>query len=161
MSHHGFDANDHRTLRLAVPEFTPELLERYIRYQEECLRHAGEGRVDEVRLSDGHVKGLEATGLSSEDVGKIGAVVRAYAGTISTIRRLEKRREELLARVGGLDESAAASERELAARLELETKKLGTLDILISRYGKSVIEVLSAREGKLLELHERTSALFR
>lgn len=153
--------HDDRTLRLTVPLFTPELLGKYLEFQETSLAHAESGTVDEQRLAAAHRIGVEKTGLTSEQVGTIGNIVRAFAGTLWTISHLERRLGEIRERLTSGNSPSVASDEDLQKRLNLELTRLKNLGQLVSRYGRPTIEVMQQHEKRIVALHERTGRVFR
>lgn len=153
--------HDDRTLRLTVPAFGPELLEKYIQFQEASLAHAESGKADPKRLADAHQVGLGKSGLTNEQAGSIESIVRAFAGTVWSVRHLQRRLQETTERILSGRSPSTASDRALEAKLKTELARIETMSQLASRYGRATIELMQRHEDRLLALHERTGRVFR
>lgn len=135
-------AADDRTLRLAAPELTDELLERLINYQEAFLGHAEADGASTEALASAHHKALAASGLTPKQVEQGSAVLRAYCAQRAVVAHLRARRAHPL-------------DAERAARLDAELRRLDRPEVLARRYGEAQVASLQAREPRLLALHER------
>lgn len=151
----GFLDADDRTLRLSVPELSPEQIQQFLRYEQAFLGHAEAGHPDDARLAEAHQRGLDASGLTAESVSRLSTLVRAYAGAVCVIRRVELRMSE--ARLASEQGDEAA--REKLARLQGEHARLASMHSLQSRIGPATIALLEANRDVLVDGHERVAKI--
>lgn len=159
-------AADDRTLRLAAPYFTPEEVDRFLRYQA-ALRDrlkAAPLHADQWHhhLSRAHEDALAESGLSVNQHAQINSVASQYATRRGSVRRLRAKQEELRRAIAKLEASGAdvpPEQQELDYRIATELARLEPLAPLERRFGKEAIDALRAQEERLLELHAEVSRL--
>lgn len=159
-------AADDRTLRLAVPYFTSEEVDRFLRYQE-ALRdrlmaspiHADQWH---AHFSGAHEDALADSGLTVQRHAQVASVASQFATRRASARRLREKQAELRKRIAETEargDDVSPDDLELDHRLATELAKLELTAPLERRFGKEAIEALKAREERLLELHTAVSRL--
>jgi hypothetical protein len=132
------DPGDIKSLAMARPQVTREALDALVGYQRGKLA-ANDAPVP-ATLERGRLEVLQA-------------LVRDYCGRRWTARKLEARRQELLAQKASGPLSPKDAEKLAAA--EKERARVNDLSLLEARYGKEALDLLREREDELLELHEQ------
>ncbi len=143
---------DLKTLRLATPELTPDLLAGYLAYQRSLVAEL-KRQIGPNGLARAHQAAQTACGLSAKELTRIGPVVADFAGKRWTAKQLAKKHDTLADR-GQL----TPPEQETLAKLAKELVRLNDLTALEQRYGKDILRILRANEEEVLALHERTTA---
>jgi hypothetical protein len=134
---------DDKTLRLATPEVTPQNLTHYVKYQQALLAglKADVPAEWEAKSAQAHQHALELSGIDASVISRLRPVVADFCGRRWAVQELTRRRGEL------------ANDHDRIAKLDLELARLEDLSPLISRYGRTVVEVLCSLEGPLVQLH--------
>ena len=145
-------AADDRTLRMAALPLDGPMLDGLVRYQETWLSHAEGGQGSEA-LAKAHTEALAASGLPQKTVERGIAMLRAFSGRRSALRKFQDKLRQLEGRSG-------PEVDELRTRIneELRKQERATED-LARRYGAEPLALLRAREDVLVDLHTRVTRL--
>lgn len=142
------EAADLKTLALARPEVTDEVLDRLMAYQLALVEALESARA--LHPSDGLVRARreaeDATGIRAGELELLAAAVRAFCARRWTLHALEKKR-------------GAMADPERAATLEKELARVGDLSDLDARFGAEAVERLLGKEADLLAVQERLRTL--
>jgi hypothetical protein len=154
---------DLKTLKLSTPLVTPEGLGRYLAFQRayvEYLEKLDARGTDS--LAKAHESAAASSGAHIDEISRIGAICTDFAGRRSVELTIKARREKVresieAARAAG--EPASEKDLETEQRIAEQLAGPSVLDQLQRRYGADAVEALRAREGDILELHRRQTAV--
>jgi hypothetical protein len=155
----GVESADLKTLRLSTPSLDEGALDRYLAYQRACVELLEQAVVRSSELmAEAHLRALSSSGMTAEEVGRVGALCTDYAGRRSVERTLLARQAALAGKLAALRAGGghpSAKELELEQRLSDELRPPGALEKLAARHGEAAISVLRGREEEVLALHRR------
>lgn len=154
---------DLRTLKLSTPLVTKDGLDRYLSFQRAYVEHLE--KLDArgtTSLADAHAKAAKSSGAHIDEISRIGAICTDFAGRRSVELTIKARRDQVAAAIEAARAAGGkASEKDLETQTRIAEQLASgpVLEQLKRRYGADAVNVLLAREGDILELHRRQTAV--
>jgi hypothetical protein len=144
---------DLRTLALATPPIDAEKISQLVKYQTAMVdqlrqvpHNARKGSAWEHWLAKAHEQAVGFSGLSHQELSRLGTVCSDYCSKRRTELELRRKRDKVA--------SSPDANPEVLMELDKALARIASSTSLVERYGQNTLDRLKEREDELLPLHE-------